>query len=116
MTAAITVLAIRKLDGKSTVKAFVDLQLGGVKIMGAKIIQQEGQKAWLGMPAVKGNHGWTNTVELSKHLREKVTEVVLAAWATHQPPPPQALGSKADLDAYVQTLADRFKPDDDIGI
>jgi DNA-binding cell septation regulator SpoVG len=85
MTASIAVLAIRRLHGTGTVKAFCDLQLGGVKIMGAKIVQQDGKRAWIAMPAVKGSHGWTNTVELSQPLRQRVTEVVLAAWATHEP-------------------------------
>jgi DNA-binding cell septation regulator SpoVG len=85
MTAAIQVLTIRKLDGKSSVKAFCDLQIGGVKVMGAKIVQQDGQKAWLAMPSVKTERAWQNVVELSKPLRERATEVVLAAWSTHQP-------------------------------
>jgi DNA-binding cell septation regulator SpoVG len=85
MTAAIQVLTIRKLDGKSSVKAFCDLQIGGVKVMGAKIVQQDGQKAWLAMPSAKTQRAWQNVVELSKPLRERATEVVLAAWASHQP-------------------------------
>jgi DNA-binding cell septation regulator SpoVG len=86
MSAPIEVLAIRRLDGKSNVKAFVDLRLGGITLKGCKIVQQDGQKAWLAMPAVKSDHGWNNVIELSKPLRERVTEVVLAAWATHQQP------------------------------
>jgi DNA-binding cell septation regulator SpoVG len=85
MSAAIEVLAIRRLDGKGSVKAFVDLRLGGVTIMGAKIVQQPDQRAWLAMPSVKTERAWQNVVELSKPLREKATEAVLAAWATHQP-------------------------------
>lgn len=123
---AIQVLAIRKLDGKSTVKAFVDIQIGGVTLKGCKIVQQDGQSAWLAMPSVKGNHGWTNTVELSKPLRDRVNEAVLAAWATHQPaerPAAQAergrqtaealdergaSWSKRQRDAHVQELAAQF--------
>ena len=84
MAAAIEVVAIRKLDGKSAVKAFVDVRVGGVTIKGAKIIAQEGQKAWLAMPAVKTNHGWQNTIELSPDLRQRVTDIVLEAWEQHQ--------------------------------
>jgi DNA-binding cell septation regulator SpoVG len=85
MSAPIEVLAIRRLDGSSTVKAFVDFRLGGVTIKGAKIVQQTGQKAWVAMPAVKSGRGRNNVIELSKPLRERVTEVVLVAWATQQP-------------------------------
>jgi DNA-binding cell septation regulator SpoVG len=80
MTAPIEVLAIRKLDGSTTVKAFVDLRLGGVTLKGCKIVQQEGQKAWLAMPSIKTERAWQNVVELSKELRERATEVALAAW------------------------------------
>jgi hypothetical protein len=45
-SAAIQVWAIRKLDGKSTVKAFVDRRIGGVSLKG-KIVQQPEQHAWL---------------------------------------------------------------------
>jgi hypothetical protein len=70
----------------SAVKAFVDVQLGGVKIMGAKIVQQPDKRAWVAMPSVKSERAWNNVVELSKPLRERVTEEVLRCWATHQPP------------------------------
>ncbi len=99
MTAAIEVLAIRHLDGKSAVKAFVDLRLGGVVIKGAKIVQQAGQQPWLAMPAVKTDRAWLNVVELSKELRARATEVALAAWEqalrTQIIPPPKARGQGA---------------------
>jgi hypothetical protein len=107
MTAPIEVLAIRKLDGTTTVKAFVDFRYGGVTVKGAKIIRQDGQRAWLGIPAVKGNHGWTNTVELSKPLRERVTEVVLEAWERRgeEPPARQAERGRATAEALEETGA-----------
>jgi len=80
MPAAIEVLAIRKLDAKSAVKAFCDLQIGGITLKGCKIVQQDGQKAWVAMPSIKTDHGWQNLVELTKELRAKVTDVVLEAW------------------------------------
>ena len=81
---SIEVLAIRRLDGKSSVKAFCDVRLGGVVLKGCKVIQQDGQRPWLALPSIKTEHGWQNVVELSKPLRERVTGVVLAAWGTHQ--------------------------------
>ena len=62
------------------VKAFVDIQLGGVTIKGCKIVQQNGQRAWLATPSIKLEHGYQNVVELSKELRARVTAVVLDAW------------------------------------
>jgi DNA-binding cell septation regulator SpoVG len=74
------VLAIRPVTSTGTIRAYIDLQLGGITIMGARIVRQGEQRPWLGMPGIKTNHGWQNVVELSKPLREKVTEIVLAAW------------------------------------
>jgi hypothetical protein len=80
MSAGIEVLAIRRPGGQSSVKAFVDIRLGGVTIKGAKIVQQDGQKPWLAMPAIKTERAWLNVVELSKELRERATEIALEAW------------------------------------
>jgi hypothetical protein len=84
MSAPISVEALRPVADKGSVKAFVDLRIGGITIKGTKIIRQDGQRPWLGMPGIKLDHGWQNIVELSKPLREAVTEVVLAAWEAHQ--------------------------------
>ena len=72
--------------GKSTVKAFVDIRLGGIALKGCKIVQQDGQRPWLATPAVKTDHGWPQIAEFaSKELRERVTAVVrAAAWERGQ--------------------------------
>jgi DNA-binding cell septation regulator SpoVG len=86
MSAAIQVLAMRALDGTSTVKAFCDIRLGGVTLKGCKIVQQDAQKAWVATPSVKRDRRWNNVVEItSKDLRQRITDVVLAAWTTRQP-------------------------------
>jgi DNA-binding cell septation regulator SpoVG len=83
--AVLEILALRRVEGQGTVRAFVDLRLGGVTIRGCKIIQQDDQRAWLGMPATKLTHGWSNVVEItSKDLRRRMTDVVLAAWERGQ--------------------------------
>ena len=46
MSAPIEVLAIRRLDGKSAVKAFVDLRIGGLVLKGGKIVRQTVVQAW----------------------------------------------------------------------
>jgi DNA-binding cell septation regulator SpoVG len=82
MTAPIEVLRIHPLTGGGNVKAFIDLRLGGLTILGAKIVQQEGQRAWVGMPSQKSPDGkWRPIIVVdSKPLRERISETVLAAW------------------------------------
>jgi DNA-binding cell septation regulator SpoVG len=85
MSAALTVLALRHLDGKSSVKAFVDLQVGGFKILSAKIVKQDAARPWLAMPSVKGDgegkRAWITPVEItSRPLRDRITEVAIEAW------------------------------------
>ena len=92
MTAAIEVVAIRRLDGKSTVKAFCDIRCGGLILKGCKIVQQENQKAWLAMPRIKTHRAWQNIIEItSQDLKRRLTEAALAAWEGQQqeviPPP-----------------------------
>jgi DNA-binding cell septation regulator SpoVG len=99
MTAPIEVLRIHRLHGGGSVKAFVDLRLGGLSIFGAKIVQQEGQRAWVGMPSQKSADGkWRLIVAVdSKPLRERISAVVLDAWGRHevQVIPPKARGQGA---------------------
>jgi hypothetical protein len=78
--AAIEVIAIRHLDGQTAVKAFLDLQLGGITLKGCKIVQQENARPWLAMPATKSDRGRNNVVELTKELRKRATEIALEAW------------------------------------
>jgi DNA-binding cell septation regulator SpoVG len=105
MSAPIEVLAIRPYTGSGSVKAFVDLQIGGITLKGCKVVQQDGQKAWIAMPSSKTNHGWQNTVEVSKALRERITEVVLEAWEAKQGVPPSEFF--ADVDRAIAKERDR---------
>jgi DNA-binding cell septation regulator SpoVG len=89
MTVPIEVVAIRPLDGTGTIKGYVDLKIGSITIRGAKIIQQENQKAWLGMPGIKTNHGWQNVIEIhSKELRQRINDFVIAHWDNQGIPVP----------------------------
>jgi DNA-binding cell septation regulator SpoVG len=103
------------------------LRLGGVTIKGAKVIQQAGQKAWVAMPSVKTDGAWQNVVELSKDLRDRVTDVVLAAWQDRPSRDAErgvAVGealedaarswSQAERDRHAQELAARFQPDEEV--
>ena len=89
MRATIEVLETRRLDGSGTVKAFVDLRIGAIALKGCKVVQEEGQRAWLAMPSIKTDHGWQNVIEItSKDLLQQITDVVLEAWrrAPERPP------------------------------
>jgi DNA-binding cell septation regulator SpoVG len=115
--AAIEVLAIRRLDGKSTVKAFCDVKIGGVTLKGCKIVQQDGQRAWLAMPSIKTERAWQNVVELSKPLREAATEIVLAAWESRQKTQVHRIERPADpRQNHIDELAAAFdrRPADDL--
>ena len=77
---AISVLAIRKLDGNSAVKAFVDIRLGGVTLRGCKIVQQTGARPWLAH-AFGQDRPWLAERRRSQQaLRERLTAVVLDVW------------------------------------
>jgi DNA-binding cell septation regulator SpoVG len=75
------ILAIRPLDGTSSVKAFVDIRVGAIALKGCKIVQQPDKPAWLAMPAIKTGRAWQNVVEVtSKDLRERMTAAAVEAW------------------------------------
>ena len=81
VTAPISIIAIRPTPGTTSVKAFVDLQVGGFQISNAKIVQQPGGAPWLAMPSTKTDRGWSTPVEIvSRPLRDRITEIAIAAW------------------------------------
>ena len=57
MTARISVVAIRPVSGTGATRAFVDVAIGGVRVLGAKVVQQEGRAAWIAMPSIKSASG-----------------------------------------------------------
>ena len=80
MPAAIEVLAIRRLDGKSAVKAFCDLRLGGVTIQ-RRQNRSTGRQAGLARDA-SGQDG-ARLAERGRALEgteSTATKVVLTAW------------------------------------
>lgn len=85
MSAAIKVHPFRLTNGSNNLRAFVDVEIGGVRIYGCRIVQQPGQKAWLSMPqntwvASDQKRRYSPIVELSDRLKEMVNEAVLAEW------------------------------------
>jgi DNA-binding cell septation regulator SpoVG len=86
MSAPITVISIKHLDGNGAIKAICSVQAGGVTINDVKVIS--GSKGpFVAMPSAKGKDDaeWHDVVELSKPLAKAVRSVVLGAWRG-QPP------------------------------
>ena len=69
-----------------TIRAKVDVQLGtSLRLLGCKVIQQQGQKAWVAMPSREwvDDHGqkkYAATVELLGNLKAAIEKSILAAW------------------------------------
>jgi DNA-binding cell septation regulator SpoVG len=76
------VKAIRPSNKAGKVKAFVDVEIGPVLILGAKLVQQPGQRGWVAMPSQKlGDGKWTEVIRVTdKEAMEAITAAVLAAW------------------------------------
>jgi DNA-binding cell septation regulator SpoVG len=121
MTATIEVLEIRKVD-TGNVRAFVKLRLGGLVIHGVKVVQQDGQKAWVALPQTKSGERWFPVVECtSKDLKQRITDVVLAAWQRQRQevtPPSHARSRRDPRQSAVDEWAARFDergPDPEAG-
>lgn len=72
---------IHRLDGDSSLKAFVDISVGNFTIKGLRII--EGKNGlFLGMPRTQGKDGkWYNTIMLdSRESHQELTDLVLEAY------------------------------------
>jgi len=77
----IKVSRIHKFDGDSTLKAFVDISLGGVIIKGLRVVNGK-NGLFLGMPKHQGKDGkWYPTVyPETKELQQELEELVLGAY------------------------------------
>jgi DNA-binding cell septation regulator SpoVG len=81
----VKILKVTRRDG-GTIRAFVDVQIGSsLKLLSCKVIQQHGQKPWLGMPSREwvgddGKKKYAPIVELSGSLKAAVEQAVLAEW------------------------------------
>lgn len=78
---AIQVSRIYKVEGDSTLKAFVDISLAGIVIKGLRIVN--GKKGlFLGMPRHQGKDGkWYPTVyPATKEIQQELTDLVMQAY------------------------------------
>lgn len=79
----------------STIRAFVDYELFAdgepvVAVLGAKVVQQDGQKPWVAVPSSQytkknGEKAYQNHVEIPERHRGLVTKAVLEAWNDGSP-------------------------------
>lgn len=78
---------IKQVTDRGNLRAFadVDFYLSGkwFQLMRAvRVVQQEGQKAWVSMPAQKGRDGrWHTITSFSDDIKNDIKAVVLAAYA-----------------------------------
>ena len=77
----IKVSRIYRFDNDAKLKAFVDVDLGGVVVKGLRIV--DGSKGlFVGMPRHQGKDGkWYDTVyPTTKEIKSQLSEIVLAAY------------------------------------
>ena len=83
------ILRIRKTDGLKDIKAYVDLQIGPVTILGIKIIECKG-RTFCALPSecfFQKSIGKTlnrSVVHLDEDLKVKVYESILEKWNCRQ--------------------------------
>jgi DNA-binding cell septation regulator SpoVG len=88
VTAAVEVLEVRRLDGSGNLKGFAKVRLGAVIIHGCRIVQQDGQCAWVALPQTPARKkadgsgaGWFPVIEITRReLMDQVRDAVLEAW------------------------------------
>lgn len=77
----IQVSRIYKVEGDSTLKAFVDISLAGIVIKGLRIVNGK-NGLFLGMPRHQGKDGkWYPTVyPATKEIQQELTDLVMQAY------------------------------------
>ncbi len=78
---SLEVVRLRRFDGDSKLKAFVDIAIGDFIIKGFRIVQGE-KGLFLGLPQEKGKDGkWYDAFyPKTKEARQNLTDAVLAAY------------------------------------
>ena len=85
-TNIVTVDKIKRLTSNTPLKAFVSVSINGkLKIHDCRIVQQDGQDAWVSMPqgSYEGQDGkkkYYPIIEVSDALKQAIQDVVLAEW------------------------------------
>ena len=85
-TPTITVEKIKKLNSNTPLKGFASVNINGkIKIHDCRIVQQDGQQAWVALPqnSYEGQDGkkkYYSIIEVSDALKEAIQTAILAEW------------------------------------
>jgi DNA-binding cell septation regulator SpoVG len=86
----ISVDSIRAIENAGNLKALAVITVAGkLKIADVKVVQQQGQAAWVAMPSksyeVEGKRRWSSTVEiLDQELKNEIATAVLEEYDKFQ--------------------------------
>jgi DNA-binding cell septation regulator SpoVG len=97
MSAPVEVLEVRRVDAGS-LKAFAKVKLGCIVLHGCRVVQQDGQKAWVALPqtplrkrADGSGGGWMAVVEITnRQVMDQLRDAVLEAWQAGEDQPARA--------------------------
>ena len=81
----IIVQKLTPVNKDGSLRAFVDLAINKIEVKGCRIIQQDGQQAWLSMPqtswqTTNGQKKYSAVVVLPKDLHKAAQEAAVTAW------------------------------------
>ncbi len=77
----ITVIRIKKIEGKEMLRAFADVAVGEVTVNGIRLMEDQ-KGDWLGLPQTSyddknGKKKYTPVVEISEGLKKSIKEEIL---------------------------------------
>ena len=81
----ITVEVIKRIDNAGSLRGFASVDVDGkLKIHDLRIVQQDGQRAWVSMPQASyekdGKRRWYSIVEVPDNVKAAIQNAVLATW------------------------------------
>ncbi len=83
----ISVKRMTKLDGSGAIKAFCDVAIGEAFLVKSFKVVDGKKGLFVSMPREQGKNGqwYDSVVPLSREAREKLSTIVLEAYANHNP-------------------------------
>ena len=82
---SVEVVEIKRLADTGNLKGFVSVKIGSLTIHGLRIVQQQGQTAWVSLPQSEysgkdGKKKYASIVEVPDAVKVAIQTAVLAAW------------------------------------
>ena len=82
----IAVSDIRRFENAGCLKALADVQIGDSTFRDFRIVQQDGQRAWVAPPQASwvdrtGKRRYKNLIEFPKDLKSRIDAVILEEFA-----------------------------------